>query len=93
MLLACFVANYRESRLWNSCSPEEKMRYVPTLFTFFYVINIQECARVSYSTNKLLASAHNRKCGQLSTVAELQHPDNLSKSGRILDYGSIDTTA
>jgi len=92
MLLACFIANYREYELWNSCPSKEKLRYVPTLFTLFYIINVQERANTTYDTDKLLASAHTRKCGQLTGIDELKQPDNLSESGKILDYGSINTT-
>jgi len=85
MLLACFMANYREYQGWKNCPNSEK--YVPTLFTFFYLVNIQERDDVmkDYS-NKIISLAHNRRCGEL-LFNEMLHMDNLSASGRILDYG------
>ncbi|MDX9913697.1 MAG: hypothetical protein RBS77_03905 [Candidatus Moranbacteria bacterium] len=85
MLLACFMANYREYQNWKNCPNSKK--YVPTLFTFFYLVNIQERDDVmkDYS-NKIISLAHNRRCGE-SPFSEMLHLDNLSASGRILDYG------
>ncbi|MFA6184274.1 MAG: hypothetical protein WC682_04195 [Parcubacteria group bacterium] len=86
MLWACFRANYTEYHRWKRCP--DYTRYVPTLFTFFYIINIQERDDVEKDySNKLIASAHNRKCGELAFLSEISHSDNIATSGRILDYG------
>ena len=86
MLWACFRANYTEYHRWKEC-PDYTL-YVPTLFTFFYIINIQERDDVKKDySNKLIASAHNRKCGELAFLNETSHSDNVATSGRILDYG------
>lgn len=84
MLYACFRANYAEYVHWNK-NPD-KTRFVPTLFTFFYIINIQERVEVlqDYS-NKFISAAHSRKCGMIDNDP---HHDNYAKDGRILDYGS-----
>ena len=91
MFVECFLANYRECKLWNN-PLIEKERYVPTLCTIFYIINVQERAHTKDNIHKLLSRAHSRQCGQKFTKSELDYPDNLSKNGRILDYGSINTT-
>ncbi len=94
MFLACFLANYREHRNWKRLEENEKCLYVPTLFTMFYIINIQERDDVASPQNKhkFIAYAHNRKCGQ-PVIDELNQIDNKSANGRILDYGHTNVTA
>ena len=84
MLFVCFHANYTEYSHWKKDPDEDK--YVPTLFTFLYIINVQKRVEVlqDYS-NKLISAAHSRKCGMIDNNP---HLDNYAKDGRILDYGS-----
>lgn len=86
MFCACFLANYREYNRWKE-NPDS-IKYVPTLFTFFYLFNIQEREDVEKDySDKLISLAHNRRCEYSSFANEEEHLDNFSVSGRILDYG------
>jgi hypothetical protein len=86
MFYACFLANYREYNCWKESLDSTK--YVPTLFTFFYFFNIQEREDVKRDySDKIISLAHNRKCAYYPPTDESRHLDNLSLSGRILDYG------
>jgi hypothetical protein len=88
MLCACFQANYREHTHWRRC-PDAK-KFVPTIFTFFYFINIQERDEVAQDhSHKFISSAHGRKCGDHAETDEIIHVDNFTATGRILDYGGM----
>ncbi len=88
MLIACFRANYTEHEHWRRCPNADK--FVPTLFTFFYLINIQERDEVARDySNKFISSAHNRKCGDYLLGDDSLHIDNFTVAGRLLDYGGV----
>jgi hypothetical protein len=92
MFIACLLANYREYQYWNSATIK-KEDYVPTLFTLLYIINVQERDDVADINTKLIAPAHNRCCGRTKLSDELKYLDNISKTGRILDYGNKRVTS
>lgn len=86
MFCACFLANYLEYNRWKG-NPDPT-KYVPTLFTFLYFLNIQEREDVKKDySDKIISLAHNRQCEYSPLVNEEDHLDNFSVSGRILDYG------
>lgn len=88
MFLVCFLANYQEYKRWK-VNPDPQ-KYVPTLFTFFYFFNIQEREEVKKDySDKMISLAHNRQCEYCASPIndDLNHLDNFTVSGRILDYG------
>lgn len=87
MLMECFLANYREYHRWHGCMIDKK-KYVPTFFTFFYLVNIQERDDACEKNIKFISSAHDRRCGDSDPLQEMHYRDNFSSiTGRIIDYG------